>query len=250
MTRLLTITDDKKNIRSMFTLFRASLSFLVLLLARIFSTIFFRPRPRVVEGGDSPIDWDDIRIVAVLNHTSLYEWLYVSAVPLRFLWIAARRAAVPVADKTLARPIVGPLFRLLTSDVISVTRQADETWQTVIARMSGSNVIILFPEGRMKRANGLDRDGQPMTVRGGIADILAVAEGGKMLIAYSAGLHHVQVPGQTFPRLFKDLNIAFEQVDIDAYKLAMGFEPGTQDFKQAVREDLQRRRDIHCQVES
>ena len=33
-------------------------------------------------------------------------------------------------------------------------------------------VVIILPEGRMKRATGLDKKGMPMTVRGGVADIL------------------------------------------------------------------------------
>jgi hypothetical protein len=35
-------------------------------------------------------------------------------------------------------------------------------------------MVLMAPEGRMKRADGLDAHGQPMTVRGGIADILEV----------------------------------------------------------------------------
>ena len=36
----------------------------------------------------------------------------------------------------------------------------------------GDVVVVLSPEGRMKRKNGLDKHGRPMTVRGGIGDIL------------------------------------------------------------------------------
>ena len=46
----------------------------------------------------------------------------------------------------------------------------------------------------MKRANGMDLEGMPMTIRGGVADLLMAIPGGRMLIAYSGGLHHVQVP--------------------------------------------------------
>ena len=55
----------------------------------------------------------------------------------------------------------------------------------------------------MKRRNGLDSQGQPMTVRGGIADILEAIPSGPMLIAYSGGLHHVQAPGETLPAVFR-----------------------------------------------
>ena len=68
-------------------------------------------------------------------------------------------------------------------------------------------MVIILPEGRMKRENGLDLHGNPMNVRGGIADILLAMKQGRMLIAYSGGLHHVQFPGGV-PRIFKTVAAA------------------------------------------
>ena len=107
-------------------------------------------------------------------------------------------------------------------------------------------MIIIFPEGRMKRANGLDKHGRPMTVRGGIADILRQHEGGPMLIAYSGGMHHIQVPGQHLPRLFRTIRLRFEGLEIEAYRQGIGMHLKPIDFKRAVRSDLERRRDLYC----
>jgi hypothetical protein len=111
-------------------------------------------------------------------------------------------------------------------------------------------MVIILPEGRMMRSNGLDSQGRPMTVRGGIADILDAIREGPMLIAYSGGLHHVQAPGERLPRLFKTIRMNFELVDIAAYRaerLAEG--PTEAGFKRAVVDDLEARRDRHCPVE-
>ena len=105
-------------------------------------------------------------------------------------------------------------------------------------------MVMILPEGRMKRANGLDSEGKPMTVRGGIADILETIGEGRMLLAYSGGLHHVQIPGDRFPRLFKTIRINLEVVDIGAYRDARMAEAGNpRGFKRAVVDDLERRRD-------
>ena len=99
---------------------------------------------------------------------------------------------------------------------------------------------------RMKRATGLDSDGKPMTVRGGIADILETMGEGRMLIAYSGGLHHVQSPGDRFPRLFRTVRLRLEVVDIGAYRNARLEESGAKGFRRAVVADLERRRDEVC----
>jgi len=97
----------------------------------------------------------------------------------------------------------------------------------------------------MKRATGLDKHGQPMTVRGGIADILTAIPDGLMMIIYSGGLHHVQAPGQAFPRLFKTLRLRFEVVEIESYvKEVRANTEGR--FKRAVKTDLEARRSLHC----
>jgi len=89
-----------------------------------------------------------------------------------------------------------------------------------------------------------------MTVRGGIADILQAVGSGRMLLAYSGGLHHVQVPGQFLPRLFKTIHVRVESVDVEAYCRSLREPPGSEEFKRAVKADLERRRDLYCSTEA
>jgi hypothetical protein len=98
----------------------------------------------------------------------------------------------------------------------------------------------------MLRANGLDKNGRPMTVKGGIADIVRSIPQGRMLLAYSAGLHHVQTPGQRIPRIFKTVCMRLETIDIAAYRNRLMDRHGADGFKKALVRDLEYRRDRHC----
>jgi hypothetical protein len=130
--------------------------------------------------------------------------------------------------------------------VVSISRERDHTWAAVLQRIEPGSMVVIAPEGRMKRANGLDAQGKPMTVRGGIADILEVVPQGRMLIAYSGGLHHVQIPGQRLPRVFQPVGMLIELIDIADYRRLMQAEAGSADFRRAVIADLERRRDLYC----
>jgi hypothetical protein len=152
---------------------------------------------------------------------------------------------VPAADKTIRRPLVGILFRLVARHVVPISRERDHTWVAVLQRIDPDSMVVMAPEGRMKRRDGLDSSGQPMTVRGGIADVLEALGGGRMLLAYSGGLHHIQVPGERLPRLWKRLPMRLEVVDIAAYRRGLQAE-GARDFKLAVKRDLEGRRDLYC----
>ncbi len=197
--------------------------------------------------GDPPADrWRHIRLMAVLNHTSLYEPLFTGGVPLSFLWRIARHGVVPIAQKTAVRPLIGRFYKLIAARVISISRERDESWEKVLAHVDPDAMVALLPEGRMKRATGLDAAGQRMTVRGGIADLLEAIGTGRMLLAYSGGLHHVQAPGERFPRLWKTIRMRLELVDIAPYRAALLAQAGAAGFKRAVIEDLERRRDLLC----
>lgn len=198
--------------------------------------------------GEVPPDrWRHIRLVAILNHTSLYEPILAGGVPFSFVWRIARHGVVPAADKTMNRPIVGRFYRLVARHVVSITRRADQTWATVLEHLHDpDSMMIILPEGRMKRRNGLDSKGQPMTVRGGIADILLAIPDGRFLFAYSGGLHHIQAPGEAVPRLFRTVRMSLEAIDIAPYREAMLAVGGPDGFKAAVIADLERRRDLHC----
>jgi 1-acyl-sn-glycerol-3-phosphate acyltransferase len=224
---------------------KPKLTYLLLMGIKLFSALCYRFH--VCWLGNPPADpWANLRLVVLLNHTSLYEPLFVGILPLRFLKNIARNGLVPVADKTMCRPLVGRFFRLVAHNVVSISRLRDRTWESFLTMLKSSSLVVVAPEGRMKRANGLDLEGKPMTVRGGIADLLDRMKSGRMLIAYSGGLHHVQIPNQRIPRLFKTLTLKIENLDIAQYKDALLDLWGPERFKQGVIRDLEMRRTQHC----
>ena len=119
------------------------------------------------------------------------------------------------------------------------------TWAQVLSTIEPDSMVVIAPEGRMKRATGLDLQGNPMTVRGGVADILRALKQGRMLIAYSGGLHHVQVPGH-IPNVFETVRLRGEVLEIADYNAEMLKEGGEEQFKRNVIKDLERRRGLHC----
>lgn len=224
---------------------RKIINFLVLLTLKLMVSIFYRVRSDWIPE-EPPKPWGPYRVLAILNHTSLFDWIWIAVVPVRFVWTIASIGMAPVADKTLNRPIAGKFFKLIVPHPVSITRQADQTWATVLEKVDEDTMVIILPEGRMKRLDGRDKHGREMTVRGGIADILRANDDGKMLLAYSKGLHHVQAPGQPFPKLFKTIHMLLEEVDIPTYKREHGLESDPEGFKTRVKRDLENRRDRHC----
>jgi 1-acyl-sn-glycerol-3-phosphate acyltransferase len=224
--------------------FKRRFTYLMLLATKALSRLFYRFEVDWI--GRLPKDpWKNVRLVLLLNHTSLFEPLFAGWVPNRFLKSVARNGLVPVADKTMLRPVVGRFFKLVADNVIPISRKRDHSWVRFVEKIRTGSMVVIAPEGRMKRKTGLDLTGSPMTVRGGVADLLKQIQAGRMLIAYSGGLHHVQSPGQRLPRLFKTLRMRVETMDISTYSrmIASKAKGG---FKQAVVEDLQIRRDIYC----
>ena len=216
----------------------------MLIWLKFWSRIFYRPDFGFI-GPTPPDPWADIRLVVFLNHTSLFEPVFLSGVPNRFIWRLAAHGVIPAADKTTGRPFVGLLFRFVAHHVIPITRQRDHTWFAVLDRIDPHSMVVIAPEGRMKRETGLDLQGNPMTVRGGVADIMLAIERGRMLLAYSGGLHHVQIPGK-IPNLFERVQMRIENLEIADYvaeKMAKG---GAAEFKRNVIRDLEARRDTYC----
>ena len=219
-------------------------SFFLLSAIKIVSRIFYRIEVGWV--GNEPSDrWDNIRLLVFLNHTSLFEPLFFGIVPYKFIWELSEKLVLPGADKTLKRPLVGRFFKLLTPNMVPITRKNDHTWEQFLETIKPTSLVAILPEGRMKRQSGLDTEGKPMSVRGGVADILDRLFSGNMLLAYSGGLHHVQTPGDRFFRVFKTIKINLEQMSVSSYKEHLG--GGENDvFKRAVINDLQKRMKECC----
>lgn len=219
----------------------------LLLAIRTVAQLFWRAESRWVGELPEGDPWAGIRVVAILNHTSLYEPIFAAVAPARFMRKLAHHGVVPIADVTLRRPIVGFIFRNLTAHVVSITRQRDHTWREMLSKIDDpKRIVAILPEGRMKRADGLDKEGRPMTVRGGIADVLQATPDGRLLLAYSAGLHHVQAPGQRLPHLFKTVRMQLETLDIATYRDHLLTDHRSDNFRSAVVQDLTRRRDLYC----
>jgi len=222
--------------------------FFVLLSVKAVTRTLYRLDAAAIDGGPIPgYPWDKVRLVCLLNHTSLYEPIFVALAPNRFLWHIARRAVVPIAEITMQRAVLGRFLRLLIAHPVPITREADHTWEAVLRTIVEHEdaLVIILPEGRMRRANGLDRLNRPMTARGGVAQIMQMLQHGRMLMAYSGGLHHVQIPGQMLPRLFKTIRMRFELLEIADYLSEMQSR-GSGSLKRVVQADLDRRRDLHC----
>ena len=221
------------------------LTFILLTSIMILSRIFYRHEGEWL--GDIPAkDWGKLRALVILNHTSLFEPLLAGFGNWRLFWIFARHGVLPVAEKTMRRRI-GVLFRFLVRHPLVITRQRDHTWESVLNTIDDQSLVIILPEGRMKRADGLDASGRPMMIRGGIADILEPLDSGRMLMVYSGGLHHIQVPGQSrWPKLFKTVRAHFELIDIQDYKAGVLAASSDGDFRKALIKDLTARRDQHC----
>lgn len=223
---------------------RSLVVFLLLLAIKVASRVFYRHEVAWV--GEVPAKpFDRLRLLAFLNHTSLFELLYVGDAPMALLWAIASRGVIPAARKTTDRPLVGLLFKLIAHRVVPITRERDETWSGLLGAIRPDDLVVIAPEGRMMRETGLDAAGRRMSVRGGIADVLRAVRSGGMLVAYSGGLHHVQVPGR-WPRAFKTLRLRLERLDIAEYIRELGGDADPDGFRRAVKAGLERRRDLYC----
>lgn len=196
--------------------------------------------------------WGDYRLVAILNHTSLYEPLLAGGVPNKFLRRMSEHGVIPVADITTSRPIIGKFFKMLARNVVPISRERDRTWSEVLGTIDPDSMVVILPEGRMKRADGLDKHGRPLTLRGGIVELMDAIGDGKLLLAYSHGLHHIQVPGQPLPKIWKTIHLRLEEIDIASYRQEIleriGQEVrGKGTYRKAMLADLTARRDHYCE---
>lgn len=222
---------------------RRILAFTILSSIKVFSWLFYRAESKWLE----PIPknpWKDIRLMVFLNHTSLFEPLFLQIIPFRYIWHLSGNFNIPGADITLDRPIVGRFWKLMIPNISSITRKKDKSWEKYLSSIRPTDVIMIAPEGRMKRPNGLDKFGKDMTVRGGVADIINRMDSGKMVLCFSGGLHHVQSPGEHFPRLFKTIRMNLSYVDIQKFKSGFNSEPRRRKIE--IIEELQLRTKRDC----
>jgi hypothetical protein len=178
-------------------------------------------------------------MIVLLNHTSLLEPLYIGYLPTTFLWRLSKRMVAPGADKTLNRPLVGFFYKIFSPGMTPITRKRDDSWVQFMESIYEDSIIVIIPEGRMKRPSGLDLNGNKMTVKGGVTDVLRGVNKGEMLIAYSGGLHHIHIPGDKKYHFFKTLKLNLEVIDIAAYKSNFGENHTADEWKKAVIDDLQ-----------
>lgn len=222
---------------------RRLIGFSLLCTVKILSWLFYKAEYKWLDPiPENP--WKDIRLMVFLNHTSLYEPLFVQVLPFRYLWHLAAHFNIPGADITLNRPIVGTFWKLMIPNIASISRKKDATWESYLKSIKHDDVVMIAPEGRMKRPNGLDKYGKKMTVRGGVADIIDEMDDGIMVLCLSGGLHHVQAPGQHVPRLFKKISMNLSYLDIKEYKAQFPGSP--RERKLNMIKDLQERLETDC----
>ena len=219
-------------------------SFLSFSLIKLLCHIFYRGNATWLDDSKKS-DLGDVRLMVLLNHTSLFEPVFIRFASWRYVWLLARKLVVPGADVTMNRPLTGKLLKLILPGAVPITRKKDDSWSHFLNHINDDTVAAILPEGRMKRDSGLDKYGRTMKVRGGVAEIMERIHHGKILFIYSGGLHHIQKPGiNRFPRLFKTISVNLELMDITQYKshistLMSGNE--SQDFTRCVMADMNER---------
>ncbi|MBU6154178.1 MAG: 1-acyl-sn-glycerol-3-phosphate acyltransferase [Bdellovibrionales bacterium] len=216
------------------------IAFLILATIKLVVRVFYSREFTWIPEKDQ-VDFNQARLLVLLNHTSLYEPLFLSELPFRFLWLIADKIYLPIADVTLKRPLVGTFFKLMLPRVFPITRKSDDSWQNYLRSIEPDDLVIIAAEGRMKRPNGLDKHGKKMSIRGGVADIIERMDKGKMLICHSGGLHHIQKPGQLVPKVFQKIRMRVTVLNIPEYKKK--FPDNPRERKIRIVEDLQARLD-------
>jgi hypothetical protein len=220
------------------------LAFGILASVKTLSHLFYRGQFKWISAAPKN-PWVDAKLIVFLNHTSLYEPLFIQHLSWPFLWKIVSRVNVPGADITLNRRFVGRFWKLMLPNISSVTRKKDESWSHYLNSIRSDSIIMIAPEGRMKRPNGLDKYGKPMTVKGGVADILEKLDEGGMILCLSGGLHHVQAPGEIVPSIFKSIHMNLAYIDIKEYK-AQFSELSPRERKLKITQDLQQQLETKC----
>ncbi len=211
----------------------------VIFCVNLFVKFFYTVEVTYITDNEETFWSDEINVFAFLNHTSLFEPLLFASIPNFFFKKHLKRVVVPAADVTMNRPLVGRLYKTFFPHIVPISRKRDETWTKFKNKIRENSLVVIAPEGRMMRENGLDKHGKPMTIKSGIADILKEVTEGSLVLATSGGLHHVQKPGQPFFKIFKTIRISYEKIPISEYKKLIDFE--ARDYQRQVVNDLTQR---------
>jgi 1-acyl-sn-glycerol-3-phosphate acyltransferase len=223
---------------------KSIIAFIILSTVKIISRFLYRHETKFLDNSSFK-NFENVKIIAVLNHTSLFEPLFLASVPFPLIWEFSKHAVGCGADITLNRPIIGFFWRFLLPDMVSITRKRDATWDHFIQKIQApKSIIFIAPEGRMMREPGLDKHGKPMSVRGGIVDVIENVHFGELVLLYSGGLHHVHKPGDLFPRPFKTIKLNIERVQIPLYKATYAT-LDSKARKKAIVQDLESRLKQH-----
>ena len=213
--------------------------FLILLFLKVSCHILYKTQIKLINSKKIP--WKNIKLIVLLNHTSLFEFIFITILPVKYLWTLSKDLVMPVADITYDRFFVGNFLKQLAPHVVRISRKRDNTWSDFLNKID-TNILIFPAEGRMRRRGGLDKDGKPLSVRGGLVDVLPKYIKDKFLIVYSHGLHHVHAPGDRFPKLFKRISASLEVVNVANYCKNFKIDEDILN-KAAIQCDLDHRRD-------
>lgn len=118
-----------------------------LLLLKAWGYIIYSSKLKWIGSKDE--NWDDVSLILILNHTSLFKFVY--------------------ADKTMNKKIGGFVFKHLAPKTISLTKKRDDSLNMFLDS--------IMPEGQMKRKSGLDKNGNPMRGKTGVYELLKKYQG-------------------------------------------------------------------------
>ena len=213
--------------------------FSILLFLKFFCFVFFFTKVNYKNTKNIP--WEKINLILFLNHTSLFEFIFITIVPIKYLWRMSEKLIFPVADISYDKFLFGNFIKKLGPYPIRISRKRDKSWSYFLRKLTNDKILIFPAEGRMRRKTGLDKDGKPLTVRSGVCDILKKYESCPFLIMYSHGIHHVYAPEDKLPKLFKRISITIEMLSVSDY--CKKFTKDSVLNKKALRSDLDRKRD-------
>ena len=121
----------------------------MLSMAKLAARIFYKIEINWVSKPDFD-PWANVRIYVLLNHTSLYDILFLGAIPWRFIFENYDHVLAPGADITMKRPLVGKFFKFAFPGMIPISRKRDDTWKDFLTHIKDDSMVAISPEGRRR----------------------------------------------------------------------------------------------------